>query len=110
VIVSRARTGRSRRLFATSRKVSFGTDSPGKVPGDEKGAEVKRLALGAGLAVLIAGLFRRQLNRLFGSIRLRTDGLDRLTKEELYQRAQEADVQGRSEMSKDELVRALQRS
>jgi len=71
---------------------------------------VKRLALGTGLAILIAGLFRRHLNRLIGSIRSRTDGLDRLTKEELYQRAQEADIQGRSEMSKDELVRALQRN
>lgn len=34
-------------------------------------------------------------------------GLDALTKEELYERAQEADIAGRSEMSKDELIEAL---
>lgn len=33
--------------------------------------------------------------------------LDALTKEELYARAQEAEIPGRSEMSKDELVAAL---
>jgi hypothetical protein len=33
--------------------------------------------------------------------------LEDLTKEELYARAQEADIPGRSEMSKDELVEAL---
>jgi len=35
------------------------------------------------------------------------DGLDDLTKDELYERAQKADIPGRSEMNKDELVRAL---
>jgi len=40
-----------------------------------------------------------------GSGRPRT--LDDLTKEELYARAQEADIPGRSEMSKEELVAAL---
>ncbi len=40
-----------------------------------------------------------------GSSRPRS--LDDLTKEELYARAQEADIPGRSEMSKDELVEAL---
>lgn len=33
--------------------------------------------------------------------------LEELTKEELYERAQAADLEGRSTMSKDELVRAL---
>lgn len=33
--------------------------------------------------------------------------LDGLTKEELYERAQAADIEGRSTMSKDELLRAL---
>jgi hypothetical protein len=33
--------------------------------------------------------------------------LEDLTKEELYERAQAADIEGRSTMSKDELVRAL---
>jgi hypothetical protein len=33
--------------------------------------------------------------------------LEELTKEELYERAQAADIEGRSTMSKDELLRAL---
>jgi hypothetical protein len=33
--------------------------------------------------------------------------LEELTKDELYERAQAADIEGRSTMSKDELVRAL---
>jgi hypothetical protein len=37
----------------------------------------------------------------------RPHSLDDLTKEELYQRAQEADIAGRSEMTKDQLVAAL---
>jgi hypothetical protein len=40
---------------------------------------------------------------------MRPRSLDDLTKEELYQRAQEADIPGRSEMTKDELVAALRR-
>jgi hypothetical protein len=46
------------------------------------------------------------------SVASRTPGrrersLEELTKEELYERAQAADIEGRSTMSKDELVRAL---
>jgi hypothetical protein len=37
----------------------------------------------------------------------RPNSLDDLTKEELYARAQEAEIAGRSEMSKEELVEAL---
>jgi hypothetical protein len=37
------------------------------------------------------------------------DTLDELSKEELYQRAQEEDIPGRSQMSKDELKKALQK-
>ena len=37
----------------------------------------------------------------------REQPLDDLTKEELYERAQAADIEGRSTMSKDELLRAL---
>ena len=37
----------------------------------------------------------------------RTEPLDGLTKDELYERAQAADIEGRSTMSKDELLRAL---
>jgi hypothetical protein len=39
--------------------------------------------------------------------RTRERSLEELTKEELYERAQAADIEGRSTMSKDELVRAL---
>ena len=34
-------------------------------------------------------------------------GLEDLSRDELYERAQDADVPGRSQMSKDELVEAL---
>lgn len=37
----------------------------------------------------------------------RAGGLGDLSREELYERAQEQDVAGRSSMSKDELVKAL---
>ncbi|MDX6485117.1 MAG: hypothetical protein QOF43_270 [Gaiellaceae bacterium] len=39
----------------------------------------------------------------------RPQSLDNLTKEELYERAQKADIPGRSDMTKDELVAALRR-
>ena len=42
-----------------------------------------------------------------GTGKPRPRALDDLTKEELYARAQEAEIAGRSEMSKDELVAAL---
>ena len=42
-----------------------------------------------------------------GRRKQRPRALDDLTKEELYARAQEAEISGRSEMSKDELVAAL---
>jgi hypothetical protein len=44
-----------------------------------------------------------------GNGRRRADTLDELSKEELYQRAQEEDIPGRSQMSKDELKKALQK-
>jgi hypothetical protein len=53
---------------------------------------------------------RQQLQDLaaaFASSNGSPSTLDALTKEELYARAQEADIPGRSEMSKDELVAAL---
>jgi hypothetical protein len=72
-----------------------------------KGVDVKRLVLGAGIAILIAALWR-PLSQLVGWARSKAaTPLDELTKEELYRRAQDADIPGRSEMSKDELVRAL---
>lgn len=36
--------------------------------------------------------------------------LETLTKDELYERAQKADIPGRSEMTKDELIKALRKS
>jgi DNA end-binding protein Ku len=42
-----------------------------------------------------------------GDARNGSDDLERLDREELYRRAQEAGVPGRSTMSKDELVKAL---
>ncbi|WP_175935450.1 Rho termination factor N-terminal domain-containing protein [Corynebacterium sp. Marseille-P4321] len=36
-----------------------------------------------------------------------SDAYEDWTKEELYERAQELDIQGRSDMSKDELIEAL---
>jgi hypothetical protein len=71
---------------------------------------VKRLVLGTGIALLTAALWR-PLTQLVVLVRDRLrPPLDELTKEELYRRAQDADIPGRSEMSKDELLRALQKS
>ncbi|HEV7535728.1 MAG TPA: Rho termination factor N-terminal domain-containing protein, partial [Acidimicrobiia bacterium] len=44
-----------------------------------------------------------------GNGRSRQADLDELTKEELYEMAQEKDIAGRSQMSKDELKKALQK-
>jgi hypothetical protein len=51
----------------------------------------------------------KKTGRLLGQARAGSgpQSLDDLTKEELYARAQEADIPGRSEMSKEELVEAL---
>ena len=66
---------------------------------------MKRIAIGAALATLVAMVVKRlPLDDLRRRVR---PGLDDLTKEELYQRAQEADVPGRGHMSKDELIAAL---
>ncbi|HEX6490086.1 MAG TPA: Rho termination factor N-terminal domain-containing protein [Gaiellaceae bacterium] len=91
---------------------------------------LRRITLLAGLASLaaipqlrarVSGLIAnapkdgQQLHELARRIRSRPPGngqarprqLEDLTKEELYARAQEADIPGRSEMSKEELVAAL---
>jgi hypothetical protein len=72
---------------------------------NQKERTVKRLAFGAILATLVAMVVKRlpldDLRR-----RLRPSLAD-LTKGELYHRAQEADIQGRGHMSKDELIAAL---
>jgi hypothetical protein len=49
----------------------------------------------------------RMRRRPTGEGRRDDRSLEELTKEELYERAQAADIEGRSTMSKDELVRAL---
>jgi DNA end-binding protein Ku len=43
-----------------------------------------------------------------GQARWTEDGLERLSKDKLYELAKEADIAGRSDMSKDELVQALE--
>jgi uncharacterized membrane protein YccC len=70
---------------------------------------VKRLAVGAGIA-MVAATLSWPLWKLVAWARAKRSPLNELTKEELYRQAQEAEIPGRSEMSKDELVRALQRS
>ena len=50
---------------------------------------------------------RARRTSCWGGSRTRPRGLEDLTKEELYVRAQEADIPGRSEMSKEQLVAAL---
>ena len=55
----------------------------------------------------LTGLAKRAIANDRGDGRSRSRNLDELTKEELYARAQQADIPGRSEMSKDELVSAL---
>lgn len=60
--------------------------------------------------MLAAALLVRPLRRLVAAVPKRVSpDLDDLTKDELYRRAQKADIAGRSEMTKDELVRALKR-
>jgi hypothetical protein len=50
----------------------------------------------------------KKLRSSYGANRVgRSGSLEDLTRDELYARAQEAEIPGRSEMSKDELVEAL---
>jgi hypothetical protein len=66
---------------------------------------VKRIAIGAILASVVAmALKRLPLDELRRRVR---PTLADLTKEELYHRAQEADIPGRGHMSKDDLIKAL---
>ena len=62
-------------------------------------------ALGAGCALGVDALSRKLVPRKGGSAE--GNELSELTKEQLYRRAQEADLPGRSQMSKGELVEAL---
>jgi len=63
------------------------------------------LAIGAGIAVGLGAFLVRKRRALMDKVR--RPRLEELTKDELYQRARAADIHGRSEMTKDELVRAL---
>jgi len=67
---------------------------------------MKRLLIGWVLAAFAAAIAVRYVI----VPRRRNAQLADLTKEELYRRAQVADVPGRSEMTKEELIRALERS
>jgi hypothetical protein len=68
------------------------------------------LALGAvfGAAVAVAARVAR-VRRLLPRPG-RSDELETLTKEELYERARAAGISGRSEMTKEQLIDALRRS
>jgi DNA end-binding protein Ku len=83
---------------------------------------MRLLILGALAGTILAWFFRDELlalgrsgaakaERAVGAVRGggSDDGtpLEELTKEELYERAQAADIPGRSHMSKDELIAAL---
>jgi DNA end-binding protein Ku len=69
---------------------------------------VKRLLLGVGVAVLGAILFvRLSVPQKLRSFRDGPVELGELPKDELYRRAQEADIPGRSQMTKQELIEAL---
>jgi hypothetical protein len=60
------------------------------------------MVLGAGSLAAMPQV-RQRVSALAG----RRRSLDQLTKEELYARAQDAEIPGRSEMSKEELINAL---
>lgn len=70
------------------------------------------LFLGGALGAVVAFLLRNR-DAVLGMIdqtplnRVRGANLEDLTKDELYERAQKADIQGRSDMTKDELIKAL---
>jgi DNA end-binding protein Ku len=69
---------------------------------------MKRLFAGIGIAAVVSGAVAKLgLPKRISELLRRRDGLDRMTKEDLYKRAQEADIPGRSDMTKDELVAAL---
>jgi hypothetical protein len=60
-----------------------------------------------GVAAALAALGAVYGKRLSAAIGHGEDGLEELTKQELYDRAQAAGIPGRSEMNKHELIRAL---
>jgi DNA end-binding protein Ku len=60
------------------------------------------------MAALRASLEEAQKRR--GGKRARGDGLEQMSKDELYELAKRSDIPGRSDMSKEELIEALQRA
>jgi hypothetical protein len=71
------------------------------------------LLAGGALGAVLAFLLLRKRDAVRGMHdqtslnRGRVSNLEDLTKDELYARAQKADIAGRSEMTKDELIKAL---
>jgi gas vesicle protein len=79
---------------------------------------MKRLLIGGAVGTIIAAVLTYVLGwtRKGKALRGRATGLwsrgtplEEMTKEELYRLAQKADISGRSEMSKEELIQALQK-
>jgi hypothetical protein len=80
---------------------------------------LRNIAVGAGLASMAVPQVRSRVAALVVNAATnhraltglgqaaRTPSLEDLTKEQLYARAQDADIPGRSDMSKDELIAAL---
>ena len=70
------------------------------------------LFLGGALGLVVAFLLRNR-DAVRGMLyqtplsRGRASNLEDMTKDELYERAQKADIPGRSEMTKSELIEAL---
>ena len=67
-----------------------------------------RLVLGVALGAVVGIALRAATARRLLP-RPKAAGLESLTKEELYERAKAADIPGRSEMSKEQLIDALRR-
>jgi hypothetical protein len=71
------------------------------------------LFAGGALGAVLAFLLFRKRETVRGVLdqtpldRGRVSNLEDLTKDELYARAQKADIPGRSDMTKDELIKAL---
>jgi len=70
------------------------------------------LFLGGALGAVLAFLLRNR-DAVLGMLdqtplnKVRASNLEDMTKDELYERAQKADIPGRSDMTKNELIKAL---
>ena len=79
------------------------TDAYSWLDAKRRGHRLRTAAIVAGVASAGVPALKKRLSRPSGSPRK----LEDLTKDELYARAQAAEIPGRSEMSKDQLVAAL---